>query len=65
MGSLNLPTLIVFAAGAVLIYSAITNRNPVDVVKMALQGKVAPVKSGFDEDAKAGDGGSKSGGGNW
>lgn len=65
MGTLNLPTLIVFAVGAVLIYSAVTNRNPIDVIKMALQGKVAPVKSGFSEDVTAGDGGSKSGGGSW
>lgn len=65
MGSLNLPTVIAFAAGAVLIYAAVTNRNPVDVVKFALQGKTAPVKSGFDDDAEAGKGNSKSGGGSW
>ena len=65
MNSLNLPTLIIFVAGAVLIYSAVTNRNPVDVVKNALQGKVAPVKSGFDKDTGSGDGGSNQGGGSW
>jgi hypothetical protein len=58
MNTLNLPTLIAFAAGAVLIYSAVTNRNPVEVVKSALQGKLAPVKT-------AGDGDSSSGGGSW
>lgn len=62
---LNLPTLIIFVTGAILIYSAVTNRNPVDVIKNALQGKVAPMRSGFDKDASAGDGGSKSGGGSW
>lgn len=65
MGSLNLPTLVIFAAGAVLIYSAITNRNPVEVIKAALQGKTAPIKSGFDPDAKSGDGNSSSGGGSF
>lgn len=68
MPTLNIVTLIILAAGAILIYSAITDRNPVEVVKNALKGKAAPTgytKSGFSSDAKTGEGNSSSGGGSF
>lgn len=32
-------TVIVGIAGAILLYGAITNRNPIDVIKLTLQGQ--------------------------
>lgn len=40
--NLNLPSLIMFTAGGVLLYAAIKNKNPVDVIKQALGGEEAP-----------------------
>jgi len=40
--NLNILNIAMFGAGCILLYSGITNRNPVDVIKMGLQGKIAP-----------------------
>lgn len=42
---LNLTTVILGMVGGVLIYSAVTDRSPVDVLKMGIQGKEAPKKN--------------------
>ncbi len=38
MAELNTPTVIIGIAGGVLLYGAITNRNPIDVIKLTLSG---------------------------
>jgi hypothetical protein len=44
--NLNILNLTMFGAGAILLYAGITDRNPVNVVKSALQGKIAPKEKG-------------------
>ncbi len=39
IGNLQTLPLVVGVAGAVLLYGAVTNRNPLDVIKLALTGK--------------------------
>lgn len=38
-GQISVLSIILFATGAVLIYSAVKDKNPVEVVKLSLQGK--------------------------
>lgn len=67
-----LPVLMLMA-GIVLIYSAVKDVKPTDVVKNALKGKptagapagVKPPSSGFDPGAGAGGGGGGGGGSSW
>jgi hypothetical protein len=42
----NVTNLTIFGAACVLLYSGITCRNPVEVIKYALQGKIAPTECG-------------------
>lgn len=66
--------VIMLMAGIILIYSAVKDVSPQDVVKNALQGKpttkiptntVKPPPSGFGPGAGAGKGGGGGGGGSW
>jgi len=42
--NLNITNLAIFGAACVLLYSGITCRNPIQVVKYGLQGKIAPTE---------------------
>lgn len=64
--------VVILMAGIVLIYAAIKDVNPTDVVKNALKGKpttAAPkaprMPSGFEPGAGTGGGGGGGGGGSW
>jgi len=63
--------VIMLMAGIILIYSAVRDVNPKDVVQSALKGQsaskatVKPPPSGFDPGAGAGKGGGGGGGGSW
>jgi hypothetical protein len=40
----KLPTVVILMVGGVLVYSAVKSKSPLEVLKMGLQGKAAPVK---------------------
>jgi hypothetical protein len=41
----KLPTVVILMVGGVLVYSAVKSKSPLEVLKMGLQGKAAPVKA--------------------
>jgi hypothetical protein len=41
----KLTTVVILMVGGTLVYSAIKDKSPLDVFKMGLQGKSAPVKT--------------------
>jgi hypothetical protein len=41
----KLTTVVILMVGGTLVYSAIKDKSPLDVLKMGLQGKAAPVKT--------------------
>jgi hypothetical protein len=41
----KLTTVVILMVGGTLVYSAIKDKSPLDVLKMGLQGKAAPTKA--------------------
>lgn len=68
---MNLTGVVAFTVGAVLMYAAVKNKDPRDVVLTSLGQKPrygtgsVGVGSGFDAGAHAGGGGGGGGGGSW
>jgi hypothetical protein len=52
----NLLSVVLLSAGAVLMWSAVNNQDPRDVIKNALSGKLPPAKEGFGKKPVKGDG---------
>lgn len=42
---MKLTTVIILMIGGTLVYSAVKDKSPLEVLKMGLQGKAAPVKT--------------------
>lgn len=57
---MNIPTLVMFTVGALLIYSAVTGKSPIEVVKTSLGQTPKPKPQ-----TGSGSGGGGGGGGPW
>lgn len=42
---MKLTTVVILMIGGTLVYSAVKDKSPLDVLKMGLQGKAAPVRN--------------------